>query len=212
MIFGREFYTKEQRQALEQRSAAFSEARDAYNRRLWDVTELLARYGREKRAVYEALERLPQGSRSGYCSQILERYRFLCGEGRPLEKNGLTGVKLREWSQRDLSFPDTAGLKPQEACGIYDRLTGTLREDTAELETIPGPLESWSACAEGLRRELATRIAVQAKVVPVENLLSLFLDVEIFVREDGGVRFRRQELEQASEAISAALAKTGRAE
>ena len=209
MPFGYPIYTREQKKILEGKSAAFGEAREEYSRRLWDVTRELERYGGEKVQTVKCLSELPEGVLGPSARKVLERYRFLAKEEKPIEKTGLTGVQLREWSKRDLSFPDTEGLRPQETFEIYDRLTKNLREDNAMLDTVCHVVKRWVDCAEGMRKALAER-SEKKKQIPVANLLTLFLDVDLFTEEEGAAQFRKEKLEKAIELLEPVLGLTER--
>jgi len=206
-MFGQIPYTKEQKRILEEKGNAFGEARELYNRRLWDLTEVLSRYGRRKREICELLMGLPAGCKSQRCQQILERNLFALQEGRGDERSGLTGASLREWGRRDLSFPDIEGKKLHEAFEIYDRRCAALRADAEKLASMKAPIERWVACAGALMDEVRLRQETPAKAKSVANLLALYLDAELFTREGAEILLRREQLSLACDAIEAAMQK-----
>ena len=204
MLFDRIRYSASQKQTLEEKGNAFGAAREEYNRRLWDVTGALSRYGRVKRRVFDTLELWPELTGDETVAKILEHVRFQVREGKPLERTGLTGVALREWGKRDLSYPDIEGLRPQDAFEYYDRLTSELHEAASQMEDVCPPVSRWSDCGEALLEELSRRRSDPGRAKPVVKLLALFLDAELFSRVDTELVLRREPMEQISGAILAA--------
>ena len=205
-MFGQIPYSKEQKRTLEEKGAAFGEARERYNRKLWDLTEVLSGYGRRKREVCELLMGLPMGCKSQRCQQILERSLFALQSGRGDERSGATGAALREWGRRDLSFPDIEGKKPQEAFAQYEAVCAALNRDADKFSSMVEPITRWVSCAGALMNEVRLRQENPTRAKRVADLLALFLDAELFRKEGAEILLRREELKLACDAIEAAVA------
>lgn len=184
------------RRELEEAVKAFEESRDTFSRELYKMEKLLTEYGAQKTATAELLFTLPNEAKDGYMKKVLERFRFQQAEGRSPENTGLTGRKLRDWKGRDLSLPDTEGLRPQETVGVYDRITGRLREDGAMLREMYEPLKRWIACGAGVTEEVRRR-GEPEKQLKAARVAALFLDAELFTEDGERLTFRKRELEQA---------------
>ncbi len=208
MLFDRIRYSAIQKQTLEEKGDAFGAAREEYNRRLWDVTAELSRYGRVKRRAFDTLELYPELLGDGTVAKVMEHVRFQVREGKPLERTGLTGVALREWGKRDLSYPDIEGLRPQDAFEYYDRLTSELHEAASRMEDVCLPVSRWSDCGEALLEELNRRKGDPGRAKPIVKLLILFLNAELFSRVDTELVLRREIMDQVSAAILAAAGRT----
>ena len=208
MLFDRIRYSASQKQTLEEKGDAFGAAREEYSRRLWDVTAEFSRYGRVKRRVFDTLELCPELIGDGAVTKTMEHVRFQVREGKPLERTGLTGVALREWGKRDLSYPDIEGLRPQDAFEYYDRLTSELHEAASQMDDVCLPVSRWSDCGEALLEELSRRRSDPERAKPVVKLLALFLDAELFSRVDTELVLRREAMDQVSGAVLAAAGRT----
>ena len=204
MVFDRIRYNAGQKQTLEEKGIAYGAAREGYNRRLWDVTGELSRYGRVKRRVFDTLEFCLELTGDGYVAKAMEHVRFQVKEGKPLERTGLTGVALREWGKRDLSYPDIEGLRPQDAFEYYDRLTAELWEASEKLEDMCRPVSRWCDSGEALLEELNRRRRDPERAKPVVKLLALFLEAELFAHVDTELVLRREPIEKVSGAVLAA--------
>ncbi len=206
MKFGQTAFSKEQKKLLEEKEAAFSQARERYNRALWALNEVLAEFGRRKREICERLMTLPTGAKDQRCQQILDKSLYHLQEGRGVERSGLTGAAMRQWGRRDLSLPEVEGLAPQDAFSVFENRTALLLKDAEKLEAMEAPVRRWDSCAGELMIELERRLDKPAKAKSVASLLSLFLDAEIFQREGADITLRKQEIETAVTAIEAAVA------